>query len=462
VDAVTGSRLAVILTGLGPPLVVGWQIAGLLIPVSKRTARSFRWSLGTAVGLGLAALGYLIWRVLGGTSAPHYLLGENAFLICLCFLLGLALKRSASDEHLADETVGAPAWLKAAVWFALAGNVGTFVARTSAEPHGSWDAWAIWNLKARFLFRGGTEWHRLFSPVLDWAHPDYPLLLPSTVARWWTYAGSEDPRWPALAALLALLALIGMMAGVLRMLHGPTPALLGILALTGTAGLVGRAASQYADLPLALYMTSSLACLVLFERVGGRGPLLLAGTCAGFAASTKNEGLLFLPVLAVAWLWSGKRWRAPRAAVTQLGWMAAGALPGIIAITLAKLLAAGDNDLLYGLGFDAITTRALDLARYGVIAKSLTIESLKLVMPAVLVAAWALTGFRCSTENRQGALLCLTTAGLMLVSYGVVYLLTPYDLAWHLSTSAARLLMGLWPMALLGMLLLYDSPRKEA
>ena len=59
------------------------------------------------------------------------------------------------------------------------------------EPHGRWDAWLIWNMHARFLFRGGDHWRDAFASGLDWSHWDYPLLLPLSIARGWTYAGGE-------------------------------------------------------------------------------------------------------------------------------------------------------------------------------------------------------------------------------------------------------------------------------
>ena len=48
-----------------------------------------------------------------------------------------------------------------------------------AFPHGSVDAWAIWNVHARFLFRGSAGgWQNMFVPAEMQGHPDYPLLVP--------------------------------------------------------------------------------------------------------------------------------------------------------------------------------------------------------------------------------------------------------------------------------------------
>jgi hypothetical protein len=40
-------------------------------------------------------------------------------------------------------------------------------------------------------------------------------------------------------------------------------------------------------------------------------------------------------------------------------------------------------------------------------------------------------------------------AGLMLGSYYLAYVITPFDIAWHVSTSIDRLLVQLWPLLVL-------------
>ncbi|HEY3038658.1 MAG TPA: hypothetical protein VGJ66_07965, partial [Pyrinomonadaceae bacterium] len=50
------------------------------------------------------------------------------------------------------------------------------------KPHGEWDAWAIWNMRARFIFRAGPFWRDAFSYVIDRSRPDYPILIPASIA----------------------------------------------------------------------------------------------------------------------------------------------------------------------------------------------------------------------------------------------------------------------------------------
>jgi hypothetical protein len=43
----------------------------------------------------------------------------------------------------------------------------------------------------------------------------------------------------------------------------------------------------------------------------------------------------------------------------------------------------------------------------------------------------------------------VAVVGLMLLSFYVVYVLTPYEIVWHITTSFDRLLVQLWPALVL-------------
>jgi hypothetical protein len=72
---------------------------------------------------------------------------------------------------------------------ALTGAIAFFI-NTLEDPHGQWDAWMTWNLRARALVRAGPAWRTLFAPPT--VHGDYPLMVPAAVARIWVYGGAED------------------------------------------------------------------------------------------------------------------------------------------------------------------------------------------------------------------------------------------------------------------------------
>src|SRR5678816_2584801 len=85
----------------------------------------------------------------------------------------------------------------------------------------------------------------------------------------------------------------------------------GGLILLATTGFLTDGPWQYADVPLAFYYLAAFATLLLADAESRGRIVAMAGLAAGFAAWTKDEGLLFALVLSLAVV--GWRWTALRA-----------------------------------------------------------------------------------------------------------------------------------------------------
>jgi hypothetical protein len=77
---------------------------------------------------------------------------------------------------------------------------------------------------------------------------------------------------------------------------------------------------------------------------------------------------------------------------------------------------------------------------------------------------WSILGYQ--NQNREGkdgnALkTTIYIILLMLAGYFLVYVITPYDLEWHLNTSLSRLFVQLWPSFLFCFFLKVEGPDKE-
>ena len=79
---------------------------------------------------------------------------------------------------------------------------------------------------------------------------------------------------------------------------------------------------------------------------------------------------------------------------------------------------------------------------------------------ALLILAAALR-FRLSGPERRWAAVAGVTLAGVLAGYFAVYLVTPANLDWHLSTSLGRLLVQVWPSALLLAFIMF-RPLEEA
>jgi hypothetical protein len=331
-------------------------------------------------------------------------------------------------------------------------------------PYGHWDAWAIYNLRARSIYRGGDDWRDAFSSLLYRSHPDYPPLLPLAVVRAWMYTGGETTVAPRLIGGLFTAATVGLVPTVVALLRGRSQACIAGIVLLGNVFLIGHASSQYADLPEMFFCTAAVTLLVLqgelrSDESGGR--LALAGLAAGLAAWSKNEGLMFLAVMLVAHFAVVFRSSGWREYSRELRLLACGFLPAMLLVAYFKLVLAPPGDLASLASKQPLVPKLLDPERYLLIAR----EIAKLIVPHDLYGsglAFALVLWACcaglGAVRSKGVAFGASTLFLLFMGYIAVYVVTPYSLAWHLSTSIDRVLLQLWPMFVLVLFLIVATP----
>jgi Dolichyl-phosphate-mannose-protein mannosyltransferase len=419
--------------------------------------------LGVGCGLGMTSAAWFVWLVLFDPPGTSLLMVEAAALVGLALLLVVRRRPANSSPQGIDGRP--PRLLLAALVVIVGSSLVAFVVTFLGEPHGHWDAAQIWNLRARFFVRGGEHWRDAFALNFPGTHADYPLLLPVSVARCWNIIGNETPLAPATIALLFTLATAGALGALVGALRGATAGVLAALALLGTSTFIRVGLGQIADVPLGFYILAAVGLVCLHDRTGdGRpGELMLAGLMAGFAAWTKNEGLLFLVCFFGAWLFTRLRGPGVKQTIQELAYLLIGLLPAALLLAYFKIVLAPPNDLVEGQAAQSLVKRLTDPARYATIGSAFLWELLYIGPGAVVVlgAALVLLG-RVPRESRPSAALPGLVTALMLLGYFAVYATTPYDVYWHLRTSLHRLYMQLWPLALLWYFLTVATPKEAA
>lgn len=426
-----------VLAALIPPCWIGDRVVGATLGRPRGLAMWLR-HVGLALPLGLAVVAGLSWfmAMTLGTTIDVMLSAEAGIM-----LLAAGLKQRLGSPG--PRLQGAPVVLLIlmpvlAIGWHLVSN-----------PWGDADALSIWNLRALFLYRAAGDWVSVFDT--DWdapgrmPHVDYPLLLPLLVARGFAWAGSETQDASAVLALVFGVAPIATLCGALAMQRNSVVGLGASAALAMTPIYIEVASSRIADVPLAGYILSTL--VLMNER--RPGPLLIAGVAAGAASFTKNEGILWA-VLATGWyallVLAGRR-RASELFACLLGVLVVG-----LATLWFKLAFAPAQDLLAAQSGNATWDRIADPARWGTVALRFIRElgwfggsypgvpGLAVAAAiAVLLRPCALARFPCS-----GIVLLVAMVG----AYFAAFVLTPYDLNWHLDTASARLLLQVWPAGL--------------
>jgi hypothetical protein len=460
-----------LLLALLPPALLGFLVVRKWPPKQPACALIviLSASLGLGGGMGASASTYYVWRLFIGPPAMRFVFIDLACWVGLGVIL-LGMRRKMSRPTRAAPVIVGEARrilrllrLLLAVAFAvgLISFLISFAASYRLSPHGQWDAWVIWNCRARFLYRAGEDWAYTFSPV-GW-HSDYPLLLPAAVARCWTYSAGESTLAPAIIALLFALGTVGVLFSSLAAIRNISQGLIGGLILLGYRRWVEEAGSQLADIPFGYFMLSTAALFAFHDSSADSRLALptLAGTFAGFAAWTKNEGLLFigavvltrLIVAALHGLW--RRW------LQELGRFALGLLPPLAVLLSFKLYLAPPNDLIEGQGLTATMSRLLDYSRYELVFRAYEGYLLMLGPGALLLLV--LYGIFIGRSRHQSSSPALTPAILvllMLAGYFLIFVTTPREPLEHVANSLSRLLCQLWPMAILAFLLFVATPEE--
>ncbi len=329
------------------------------------------------------------------------------------------------------------------------------------NPHGDWDAWAIWNMRARFLERSTEEWRMAFDESLRWSHPDYPLLIPGAVARLWEYASQETQVAPAIISATFLFSTVGVLYGSLSSLTTRSQGLIAVLFLLGAPHFLKAGAAQQADIPLGFFMLASMAVFALHDSMDtthGLRLVYLAGRLASLAAWTKNEGLLILPALLLGRYPFVTRKRGWKAFISESLMFLIGAAPVLGALICFRNNMAPSSELLMSEGLDVAFSKVTDLSRYGIILISYAREIALLGMPIPLLMYGIIAGRKYGGSSPAYGM--ILTLFCIVLGHCTVYLITPYDLEWHIGTSLNRLLLQIWPSAVLVTFLILNPPEQ--
>ncbi len=408
-------------------------------------------ALGAGGGVGLAS-GVFFVLVLLGVAQPTVVFGVDLALTGLAVFLLRRPRRLAAGEAAVPLAGFRWNWLLAlglAAGWLLVGAAWIQAAR--ASPYGEWDAWSIWNLRAKFLAGAGGTWKHAVSPLLEHTHPEYPLLTSGFIARVWRCSGDTSDSVPIVTGLLLAFCVPALLVGALALLRGTTSGwLAGVLFLASTLFLV-QAVSQYADVPLSFYYLATLVLIALAELARyPAAPLALAGAFASLAAWTKNEGIVFA-VLALGCFWL-LEWRAGglKSAFEKGRYLVLGAAPGGLLVAGFKMFIGPGREPALQQPLWELVRKLGQFDRYATVAKALSAEVLELGVglghPLLLVGILAVTLGICRPRDwSRPAVFAAFTVGLTYAVYCGVYLVTPQDLNWQLGTSAGRLYAQLWP-----------------
>lgn len=332
------------------------------------------------------------------------------------------------------------------------------------DPHGLYDAWSYWNLRAKFIARGPSIWQNAFKD-LYFFHGDYPLMHSGFIARTWLWTGAESTLVPIITAFIYTFGTAGLLYSLLRQIRSSSSlGSLAAIALLATPFYMVMGDSQYVDSPLAYYFLGSIALLFIAEKASHKEWIyLFSGILAGFALWTKNEGFLFIAALLgarfVVHILSLKTWIKQ-----ELKWFLIGLAPVIVVTFYFKIFIAPANDLLQE-GSGTLAEKLHDSFRYDFIWGAFKAYALSFgrwyTNPwwwlALAIVALGIN-YKYWNKNYLSTAIWLLT---MLVGYFFIYVLSYIDLNFHISTSLHRLYFQLLPAFLFLFFAALKSPEQS-
>lgn len=332
---------------------------------------------------------------------------------------------------------------------------GAFIYYSFQHPHGFSDAWTIWNNLARYIFRSNDAGLIFDTTRYFRIHYDYPAMYSMNIAGAWSVLQSDSTRTPIAFTFLGVFAIpIALWASVSYLKGNLQGTIVATIALMTPH--FGLTVGQYSDVFLALHILLTGIFLYSYQIKSEARFLLLAGLMAGFAAWTKNEGLLFLAISGAVSVWLVIRNHRTK---HFLAFIAGVTLPLLVVIFFKTtvfhrndLTSSPEKSLLY----------LLDMPRYAQIALAYLTYSWRFsdwpISPVLVLSVYAIL-VRFSAEIKN----CLVIFFLLLLQhagYFLIYLITPHDLDWHIYTSLTRLLLHTYPLALFWLFVALNSPDK--
>jgi hypothetical protein len=449
--------------GLALPIVAVWAAFRAANLRQAAHSRLLTLALASCVGIGASSAVTFATLMLGGRLDGGFVARDALMWLAVAGLAWwLGRNRPADEPAQRFPPATLLDWsLRTAFLAVLVMACLVPITEYSVAPHGQWDAWAIWNQKARFMFRAGPDW--VDSMAIPWSQPSHPPLVAASVARLWAYAGRELTAVPAMLSAAFAVSMLAVVMGALdiRRRRAWVAGCLLISPLTFSH----LASAQTADLPLGLFLIATLVMLPMRPAAWRAGfqttaSLWLAGATASLAAWTKNEGVVFFAAATALVIWSAVRHGKLRDVV----WWVIGAAPFLAALAWFKLGVVPEApDYLEGATNAATAAaRLFDAERQSLLWGTVWSLAIRWGGPAAAGSLLVVVGVALTMALRPGGNIArgfMAVAAVMAAGYSTVYLLTPYDVVWLVQTTFDRLTLQLWPLLVFAACASTDEPR---
>lgn len=428
-------------------LALGYLTLMTVLKGVNRLNGSLTLVLSAGLGIGLnAIITYYGFLLFGGFGRGMIAALTGGAILVLAGLNARTLLARARNLKWRFSLWSIPAW---ALW---GGVLYVVVFMAYRHPYGEWDAWALYNMKMKFLIGSGEYWQDIFTRLHWYTQPDYPLLLPFINVHQFALSQTAQPLVPLLTGVVFSMLIVWLLFGALRQVAPAYVAFFASFLLLVNPFYVFQGTSQYADTVLAFYLLASVVCLNLTVMHRCRGMATVSGLVMGLMSFTKNEGLVMSILLTGFFGLYLLCRRVPAAEKKQdlllvpcllLGY----AITASATVVLKLFLAPTNKDIFGGAAgaeMEYLNMNGLKITA-GALGKELTHKRWALMWWFVLGLSVLANRRLFHKENKIFLGFFTSYLGVLLV----IYLTTVnFDLAWRLKSTLPRILFYLLPTVL--------------
>ena len=451
---------------------LGFLLVTLLWPKGKGSLPEtlLKVVTGLTLGMGTTSVLFFLWLVVVNRASRGFVLVEVVVLGLLAFAVVFFNKRRPVVPQ--SRPAVAPSsrlWSILALFLLVLSGL-TIASLILKFPNGVSDAVAVWNIHAKFLAAPmAGQWRGIYDEVLVHAHRDYPFLTPAFIAQTWVWMGATSSVLPpCLVAFVFSLAMPSLLFVALSLFRSTIMGVLTVGFLLVSPIFLGSAFLQYSDIPVGFFFLLTTVLLIHAETLGGlsnadiphRGLYALAGFSAACATLTKNEGLLFFLVFVAAWVLQVLLRRKLKQEFKKgLVFLAAA---GLFLVPLGFHKAFAPRNELMATQNTKTFPKIIQASRHEAIltcfvenisdAKTLSVLGGKPASRWPLacgVLFLLLVGVDERLLKKASVSFVWSVALFLCTGYYFVYLMSPFDLKWHVTSSMERLLAQVLPLVLL-------------
>lgn len=296
-----------------------------------------------------------------------------------------------------------------------------------ATKYGEWDAWAMWNMHAAYL-TDPVNWKNLFLNT-NFAHPDYPLMLPGIIAFFNRIFGSSLMVPFAIHYLIMLL--IPVWIYIETYARSTIIAAIILLLFASNDHYMMLGTWQLADTMLGFFFLAAIICIDHGQE--DKRMLGLSAFFLGCCMWTKNEGIVLAGIFILFHL------REFFSRHTIGHFFTGIAFPAAV-LLLFKIGFAPKNDIISAQGQDTmqlISEKSRYQLIYDFFKRNLN-DHFRTAKRGVIIYIITAAISRRVDKHFLMILCCMA-------AYMFIYVITPNDLEWHLFTSLYRLMHQLMP-----------------